>query len=89
MGNPSLLLLDEPVEGLAPAVVSALSTQINKLKQMGLTLLFSEQNLAFSEAIADRVFIIETGNIRYEGSFSELNADEDLTEKYLSVGDVH
>lgn len=86
MGNPSLLLLDEPVEGLAPAVVSALSTQINKLKKMGLTLLFSEQNPAFSEAIADKVFIIETGEMKYEGDFAELNADDGLKEKYLAVG---
>lgn len=86
MGNPSLLLLDEPVEGLAPSVVSALSTQINTLKQMGLTLLFSEQNLAFSEAIADSVFIIETGEMKYEGNFRELNTNEDLKNKYLVVG---
>ena len=86
MGNPSMLLLDEPVEGLAPAVVSALSKQINRLKEIGLTLLFSEQNLAFSEAIADSVFIIETGHVRYSGDFAELNSDEALKHKYLSVG---
>ncbi len=86
MGNPSLLLLDEPVEGLAPAVVSALSTQINRLKKMGLTILFSEQNLAFSEAIADRVFIIESGRIKYEGTFADLNADAGLKHRYLAVG---
>ncbi|MHA7774745.1 ABC transporter ATP-binding protein [Roseibium sp. M-1] len=86
MGNPSLLLLDEPVEGLAPAVVSALSKQINVLKNMGLTLLFSEQNLAFSEAIADKVYIIETGEVRYHGDFDDLNSNDDLKHKYLSVG---
>ena len=86
MGNPSMLLLDEPVEGLAPAVVSALSKQINTLKEMGLTLLFSEQNLAFSEAIADSLFIIETGHMKYSGTFPELHADKDLTDRYLSVG---
>ncbi|CAN0529085.1 unnamed protein product, partial [Scytosiphon promiscuus] len=86
MGNPSMLLLDEPVEGLAPAVVNALSKQINRLKEIGLTLLFSEQNLAFSEAIADKIFIIETGDVRYDGDFAELNRDEALKHKLLSVG---
>jgi len=86
MGNPSLLLLDEPVEGLAPSVVSALSKQVKKLKTMGTTILFSEQNLAFSEAIADRVLIIESGYIRYDGDFDALNADPKIKHQYLGVG---
>lgn len=86
MGNPSLLLLDEPVEGLAPSVVKALCEQVQTLKKLGTTILFSEQNLAFSEVVADRVFIIESGHIRFEGDFTMLNTDPKLKHEHLAVG---
>ena len=68
MGNPSLLLLDEPSEGLAPLVVSAILERLKQLKATGTTVLISEQNLRFATELADRVSIIERGEIRYEGT---------------------
>ena len=87
MGNPTLLLMDEPVEGVAPVIVQALARQVAELKGMGLTMLFSEQNLAFSETVSDKLYLIETGRIRWEGTFAELDADPLLKQKYLTVGE--
>ncbi len=85
MGNPSMLLLDEPVEGVAPIVVEELGRQIRRLKEMGLTILFSEQNLHFANQISDRAYIIEKGRIRYEGTMSELKENREIQEKYLMI----
>lgn len=85
MGNPSLLLLDEPVEGLAPVVVQELSRQIKYLKSMGLAILFAEQNLAFAMAIADRAYVIEGGEVKFAGSIAELESQPRIKEKYLMV----
>jgi branched-chain amino acid transport system ATP-binding protein len=85
MGNPSLLLLDEPSEGLAPMVVSAILERLKKLKATGTTVLISEQNLRFATELADRVSIIERGEIRYEGTPAELAAHPEVREKYLMV----
>jgi branched-chain amino acid transport system ATP-binding protein len=85
MGNPSLLLLDEPSEGLAPLVVSAILERLKRLKATGTTVLISEQNLRFATELADRVSIIERGEIRYEGTPAELAAHPDVREKYLMV----
>ena len=85
MGNPSLLLLDEPVEGVAPIIVQQLGQQIKKLKQMGLTILLAEQNIKFAMDISDRAYIIETGRIRYEGSITDLAKQEQVKQKYLMV----
>ena len=85
MGNPSLLLLDEPVEGVAPIVVQELGRQIRKLKDMGLTILFSEQNLRFATQISDRAYIIEKGRIQYEGTIKELEKNREVQEKYLMI----
>ena len=68
MGNPELLLLDEPSEGLAPLVVDHLKEQIGRLKREGLTILLAEQNVDFSLDLADRVYVLEKGHIRYEGT---------------------
>ena len=68
MGNPSLLLLDEPVEGVAPVVVQELTRQIKALKTMGLTILFAEQNMHFATEISDRAYVIEKGHIRFHGT---------------------
>ena len=67
VGNPTLLLLDEPSEGLAPLVVQALLERLRRLKETGATVLISEQNLRFATELADRIYIIERGEIRYEG----------------------
>ena len=85
MGNPSLLLLDEPSEGLAPLVVEAMLQRLKRLKETGTTVLISEQNLRFATELADRVSIIERGEIRYEGTPSELAARPEVREKYLMV----
>ena len=85
MGNPSLLLLDEPSEGLAPMIVDAMLQRLKRLKQAGTTVLISEQNLRFATELADRVSIIERGEIRYEGTPAELAAHPEVREKYLMV----
>lgn len=85
MGNPDLLLLDEPVEGLAPLVVKDLGKQILKLKAMGQTILFSEQNVRFATLTSDRAYVIDKGKIRYQGSIEELSANQEIKEKYLMI----
>jgi branched-chain amino acid transport system ATP-binding protein len=85
MGNPRIVLLDEPSEGLAPVVVRALGEQIAALKREGLTILLSEQNLRFAARLADRAYVIEKGQIRWEGPMARLMADEAARRAYLSV----
>jgi branched-chain amino acid transport system ATP-binding protein len=85
MGNPELLLLDEPVEGLAPLVVKDLGEQILKIKEMGQTILFSEQNVNFATLTADQAYVIDKGRIQYQGSIQELSADQEIKEKYLMI----
>jgi branched-chain amino acid transport system ATP-binding protein len=85
MGNPSLLLLDEPVEGVAPVVVQELTRQIKALKTMGLTILFAEQNMHFATEMSDRAYVIEKGRIRFQGTMAELAANEDIKQKYLMI----
>jgi branched-chain amino acid transport system ATP-binding protein len=85
MGNPSCVLLDEPSEGLAPIIVADMAKSIVALKGEGLSVLLCEQNLRFCEAIADRAYIIEKGQIRFGGTMAELAADQSLREQYLSV----
>lgn len=85
MGNPELVLLDEPVEGLAPLVVRYFAEQIRRLKELGETILFSEQNLKFSLSIADSAYVIDKGRIRYEGSIDELRANEEIKKSCLMI----
>ena len=85
MGNPRCVLLDEPSEGLAPIIVEQMARSIHALKREGLCVLLSEQNLHFAQAVADRAYIIEKGQIRFGGSMAELSADASLREQYLSV----
>jgi len=85
MGNPRILLLDEPSEGLAPVIVQALGQQIAALKREGLTILLSEQNLKFAARLADRAYIIENGEIRWEGPMARLLEDEAARRAYLTV----
>ncbi len=85
MGNPELLLLDEPSEGLAPQVVEHLEEQVRGLKAEGLTILLAEQNVEFSLALADRVYILERGRVCYEGSAATLRADEEARIQFLAV----
>ncbi|MDP1990984.1 MAG: ABC transporter ATP-binding protein [Syntrophales bacterium] len=85
MGNPELILLDEPVEGLAPLIVKDFSEKLIKLKEMGVTILFSEQNIRFSLAIAERAYVINKGRIEYEGTIEELSRNEEIKQKYLMI----
>jgi branched-chain amino acid transport system ATP-binding protein len=85
MGNPELLLLDEPSEGLAPLVVLHLKEQIARLKQDGLTILLAEQNVDFSLDLADRVYVLEKGHIRYHGTAREFRADDAIRHQYLAL----
>jgi len=85
MGNPILLLLDEPAEGLAPLVVRALGDQLLQLKELGETILVSEQNIKFATRVSDRAYVISKGAIRYQGSIVELEADEEVKKQYLMI----
>ena len=85
MGNPSLVLLDEPSEGLAPVIVEQMAAAILALKREGLTVLLCEQNLHFATLVSDRAAIIETGAIRFAGTMEALRADDGLRAQYLSV----
>jgi len=85
MGNPKLVLLDEPSEGLAPVIVQQMAKTIHDLKREGLTIILSEQNLRFATKLADRAYIIEKGVIQYEGTMDDLAADEDVRNAYLTV----
>jgi branched-chain amino acid transport system ATP-binding protein len=85
MGNPELLLLDEPSEGLAPLVVDHLGEQIARLKAAGLTILLAEQNTDFSLRLADRVYVLEKGAIRFSGAASALRDNEALRHELLAL----
>jgi branched-chain amino acid transport system ATP-binding protein len=85
MGNPELLLLDEPSEGLAPLVVDHLQEQIARLKREGLPILLAEQNVEFSLALADRVYVLEKGSIRFSGPAHRLRDDESLRHELLAI----
>jgi branched-chain amino acid transport system ATP-binding protein len=85
MGNPSLILLDEPSEGLAPVIVDEMARTIRALKAEGLTVMLSEQNLRFAGMVSDRAYIIEKGRIRYHGAMAALAADEEVRAAYLTV----
>jgi branched-chain amino acid transport system ATP-binding protein len=85
MGNPSLLLLDEPSEGLAPLILELMAKAIQAMKAEGLTVLLSEQNLHFASQLADRAVVLEKGQIRYAGRMEDLAADETLQREYLSA----
>lgn len=85
MGNPSLILLDEPSEGLAPVIVDQMAATIRKLKSRGLSVLLSEQNLRFARMVSDRAYIVEKGRIRWQGDMDALAADEAARQQYLSV----
>ena len=85
MGNPKLLILDEPSEGLAPKVVETLREQIRKLKQSGMSILLAEQNLSFVLALSDECHIMEKGEIKYSGTPHDLRENLEIQETYLTV----
>jgi len=85
MGNPELLLLDEPSEGLAPLVVEHLKEQIARLKKEGLTILLAEQNIGFSLDLADRVYVLEKGHIRFDGTARDFRDNDAIRQQYLAL----
>ena len=85
MGNPDLLLLDEPSEGLAPLVVQTLGEQILRLKAEGLMILLCEQNTHFSFPLSDRAYIIEKGSIPYRGTVADLESSPHIKVRYLGI----
>ena len=85
MGNPYLVLLDEPSEGVAPVIVEQMVGMMLELKEKGMSILLSEQNLHFAELVSDRAYVLEKGQIRFEGSMEKLAANEQVRKAYLEV----
>jgi branched-chain amino acid transport system ATP-binding protein len=85
MGSPELLLLDEPTEGLAPLIVRDLEEQILRLKDAGISILLSEQNVRSALRMITRAYVIDNGRIRFEGTVEELEANEEVKRKYLMI----
>jgi branched-chain amino acid transport system ATP-binding protein len=85
MGNPLLILLDEPSEGVAPLIVEQMAHTILELKKQGLSILLSEQNIFFARLVADRVYVLEKGQIHWQGSVSELDTNPEVQRTYLTV----
>jgi branched-chain amino acid transport system ATP-binding protein len=85
MGNPELLLLDEPSEGLAPLIVEQLRQRVAELKATGLSIVLAEQNLQFVMSLADRVYILEKGEVRFTGTPADLQADRSIVQQFLTV----
>jgi len=85
MGNPYLVLLDEPSEGVAPVIVEQMAHMILELKGHGVSILLSEQNMHFAELVSDRAYVLEKGQIRHQSSMAELSANEEVRRAYLSV----
>lgn len=85
MGNPALILLDEPSEGLAPAIVSKVGDVIRTVRKEGISILLVEQNSSFACRLSDRVYLLDDGRIRFSGSVAELEQNPELKQKYLAV----
>ena len=85
MGAPKLVLLDEPSEGLAPAIVKDVGEMIGRLRDEGIAVLLVEQNTRFACRLSDRVYIIDNGRVRFGGTVAQLEADEELKSRYLAV----
>ena len=85
MGQPLLVLLDEPSEGVAPLIVQQMARTIRALKAQGVSVLLSEQNLPFAEAVADRAYLIEQGQVVHEGRMADVVANPDVRKNCLGV----
>ena len=85
MGNPEAVLLDEPSEGLAPVILELMADAVLRMKREGIAVLLSEQNFDFAAAVADRAYVIERGEIRYDGSMAALDADPALRAQHLTL----
>jgi branched-chain amino acid transport system ATP-binding protein len=85
MGNPLIVLLDEPSEGIAPVIVEAIADTIIALKKRGLSIVLSEQNVGFAELVSDRAYMLEKGEIRWHGTMAELARNADIQRAYLTL----
>ncbi len=85
MGNPELLLLDEPSEGLAPLIVADIAEKIQELKAAGLSIVLAEQNLDFVLSLSDRCYVLEKGSVVYSGTAQELRDNHEVQDKYLHI----
>jgi len=85
MGNPLMVLLDEPSEGVAPLIVEQMANTIVELKKEGLSILLSEQNIHFARLVSDRVYVLEKGEIHWQGTMTELSGNLDIQRAYLTV----
>ncbi len=85
MGNPDILLLDEPSEGLAPLIVQAIGALIRQLREMGVTILLAEQNMHFCLGIATHVTVVDKGQIVYRATVEELRANDAIKQRYLAI----
>jgi branched-chain amino acid transport system ATP-binding protein len=85
MTNPSLLLLDEPGEGLAPIVVRTMGEQLMEIKKLGVTMLICEHNVGLAMQLSDRAYVMDKGMIRFHGTIEELKASDEVRQKYLMV----
>jgi branched-chain amino acid transport system ATP-binding protein len=85
MGNPLIVLLDEPSEGIAPLIVEEIADTIVELKKQGLSVLLSEQNVGFAEMVSDRAYLLEKGQIRWAGTMAELAKNTEIQRAYLTL----
>ena len=85
MGNPSLVLLDEPSEGIAPIIVEKMIDAVLAMKAAGIGVLLSEQNVPFAAQVADRAYVLEKGQVKFDGTFAQLMADNALRRQYLTI----
>ena len=85
MINPTLLLLDEPGEGLAPLVIETMKEQLGEIKKLGLTMLICEHNVGLATGLSDRAYVMDKGTIRYQGTIEELRQNDEIREKYLMI----
>ena len=85
MGNPLLVLLDEPSEGVAPLIVEQMAATIVELKKEGLSILLSEQNIHFARLVSDRIYLLEKGQIRWQGSMAQVDTNLEVQRAYLTV----
>jgi branched-chain amino acid transport system ATP-binding protein len=85
MGNPEMVLLDEPSEGLAPVIVEEMAEAVIRMKEEGIAVLLCEQNLHFASAVSDRAVVIEKGAVRFTGTMDELAGNDAVRAAYLSV----
>ena len=85
MGNPALLILDEPSEGLSPLLVRTLVDALRRIREEGTTLLIADQNVKFARRVADRGYIMEKGTIRFAGPLEQLWQNEGVVRRYLAV----